>query len=198
MGATGRIPNSAGLGLEEAGVAIRLNGAIEVDEYSRASVPNIYAVGDVTNRANLTPAAIHEAMRFVATVYGGKPTPVDYSFIPTAVFSQPELATVGMTEDDARAQGVEVDIYKTRFRPMKHTLSGRGERMFMKLVVDARDGVVLGCHILGTDAAEMVQLLAISLRMRATKADFDATMALHPTAAEELVTMREKWRPPTV
>jgi glutathione reductase (NADPH) len=196
MGATGRIPNSAGLGLEEAGVTLGPNGAVEVDDYSRTSVPNIYAVGDVTNRLNLTPAAIHEAMRFVATVYGGKPTPVDYKLVPTAVFSQPELATVGMTEDDARAQGVEIDIYKTRFRPMKHMLSGRDERMLMKLVVDARDGVVLGCHILGADAAEMVQLLAIPLRMKATKSDFDAVMALHPTAAEELVTMREKWRAP--
>lgn len=195
MAATGRTPNSAGLGLAEAGVALGPKGAVEVDEYSRTSVPNIYAVGDVTDRMALTPVAIHEAMRFVSTVYGGQPTPVDYRLVPTAVFSQPELGTVGLTEEEARAQYPEVDIYKTRFRPMKHTLSGRQERMLMKLVVNARDGVVLGCHILGVDAAEMAQLMAVSLRMRATKSDLDATMALHPTAAEELVTMREKWRP---
>jgi glutathione reductase (NADPH) len=197
MAATGRAPNSAGLGLEEAGVALGPRGAVIVDEYSRTCVPNIYAVGDVTDRANLTPVAIDEAMRFVATVYGGRPTPVDYEFVPTAVFSQPELGTVGMTEEAAREQGFEVDLYKARFRPMKHSLSGRDERMLMKLVVDARTDRVLGCHILGPDAAEMVQLLAIPLRMGATKSDLDATMALHPTAAEELVTMREKWRPPT-
>lgn len=197
MAATGRAPNSAGLGLEEAGVELGARGAVVVDDYSQTSVSGIYAVGDVTDRVNLTPVAIDEAMRFVATVYGGKPTPVDYDFIPTAVFSQPELGVVGMTEEDARSRGFDIDIYKARFRPMKHSLSGRDERTLMKLVVDGRTDKVLGCHILGADAAEMAQLLAIPLRMGARKSDLDATMALHPTAAEELVTLREKWRPPT-
>lgn len=197
MAATGRAPNSLGLGLEEAGVTLGARGAVVVDSYSRTSVGNIYAVGDVTDRVNLTPVAIDEAMKFVATVYGGKPTPVDYDFIPTAVFSRPELGAVGLTEEEARSKGAGVDIYKARFRPMKHSLSGRDERTLMKIVVDASTDRVLGCHILGADAAEMAQLLAIPLRMGATKADLDATMALHPTAAEELVTMREKWRPST-
>jgi glutathione reductase (NADPH) len=140
--------------------------------------------------------AIDEAMRFVDTVFRGTPSPVDHRFIPTAVFSQPEIGTVGLTEAAARAQYGEVDIYKSVFRPMKYVMPGRAERMLMKLVVDTASGRVLGCHIIGPEAAEMAQLLAIPLRMGATKADFDATMALHPSLAEELVTMREKWTLP--
>jgi glutathione reductase (NADPH) len=154
-------------------------------------------VGDVTNRANLTPVAIREGHAFSDTVFGGKDIKVDHSLIPTAVFSQPEIGTVGLTEADARKHHARIDIYKTSFRPMKHTLSGRDERMLMKLVVNAENDRVLGCHIVGPDAGEMAQLLGISVKLGATKADFDATMAVHPTAAEELVTMRDKWPPST-
>ena len=156
-----------------------------------------YAVGDVTDRVNLTPVAIHEGAAFAETVFNSTPTPVDHACIPTAVFSEPEIGTVGLTEAEARETAGQVDIYKSRFRPMKHTLSGRDETMLMKLIVDAGSGRVLGCHILGPDAAEIIQALAVAVRMGATKADLDATMALHPSAAEELVTMREKWVPPT-
>jgi glutathione reductase (NADPH) len=195
MYATGRIPLSAHMGLAEAGVKLGMDGEILVDHFSRSSVENIYAIGDVTDRVALTPVAIDEAMCFVDTVFLGKPRPVDHTYIPTAVFSQPEIGTVGLTEEEARAQYEEIDIYKSGFRPMKNVLAGREERMLMKLVVDAQTDRVLGCHIMGPDAAEMVQLLAIPLRMGVKKADFDATMALHPSAAEELVTMREKWKP---
>jgi glutathione reductase (NADPH) len=197
MFATGRVPNTLDLGLMRAGVMLGPYGEIMVDAYSRTSTPNIYALGDVTDRVNLTPVAIDEAMRFVDTVFRGKPTPVDYRGIPTAVFSQPEIGTVGLTEAEARANCPGgVDIYKTRFRPLKATLSGSEERMLMKLIVDRETDQVLGCHIMGPDAAELAQVLAIPLRLGAKKADFDATMALHPTAAEELVTLREKWAPP--
>ncbi len=198
MYATGRRPLTADMGLAEAGVTLGAAGEVVVDAYSRSSVDSIYAVGDATNRMCLTPVAIDEAMRFVDTVFRGKPAPVDHRFVPTAVFSQPEMGTVGLSEAQARARHAAIDIYKSAFRPMKYTLSGRNERMLMKLVVDAETDVVLGCHILGPDAAEMAQVLAIPLRMGARKADFDATMALHPSAAEELVTMREKWQPPQV
>jgi glutathione reductase (NADPH) len=193
MFATGRIPNVAGLGLQEAGVALTPHMAVKVDGYSRSSVPSIYAVGDVTNRVNLTPVAIREGHAFADTVFGGKDVTVDHSLVPTAVFSQPEIGTVGMTEESARHGFSKVDIYKTSFRPMKHTLSGRDERMLMKLVVDGETDRVLGCHICGPDAGEMAQLLGIAVRMGAKKSDFDATLAVHPTAAEELVTLREKW-----
>jgi len=193
MFATGRIPNVGGLGLEKAGVELTPHYAVKVDDYSRTSVPSIYAVGDVTNRANLTPVAIREGHAFADTVFGGKDVKVDHSLIPTAVFSQPEIGTVGLTEAQARERFRSLDIYKTSFRPMKHTLSGRDERMLMKLVVDGETDRVLGCHICGPDAGEMAQLLGISVRLGAKKSDFDATMAVHPTAAEELVTMREKW-----
>jgi glutathione reductase (NADPH) len=199
MFATGRAPLTADMGLAEAGVKLGLNGEILVDDYSRSSVENVYAVGDVTDRFNLTPVAIDEAMCFVDTVFRDKPTKVDHNYIPTAVFSQPEIGTVGLTEAAAREACQQVDIYKSVFRPMKYVLPRREERMLMKLVVDAQTDLVLGCHLMGPDAAEMAQLLAIPLRMGAKKADFDATMALHPTAAEELVTMREKWNvPPSV
>lgn len=193
MFATGRIPNVMDLGLDKAGVELTPHYAVKVDDYSQTSVPSIYAVGDVTNRANLTPVAIREGHAFADTVFGGKPAKVDHSLIPTAVFSQPEIGTVGLTEAQARGTFKSVDIYKTSFRPMKNTLSGRDERMLMKLVVDGESDRVLGCHICGPDAGEMAQLLGISVRLGAKKADFDATMAVHPTAAEELVTMREKW-----
>jgi glutathione reductase (NADPH) len=192
MYATGRVPNTKGLMLEHAGITLDAHGAVPVNEISQTSVENIYAVGDVTNRANLTPVAIREGHAFADTVYGGKRVVVDHSTVPTAVFSQPEVGTVGLTEAQARAKG-SVDIYKTSFRPMKHTLSGRDERMLMKLVVEQSTDKVLGCHIVGPDAGEMAQLLGIAITCGATKAQFDATLAVHPTAAEELVTMREKW-----
>ncbi|MGE0239160.1 MAG: glutathione-disulfide reductase [Parvibaculaceae bacterium] len=193
MYATGRIPNVLGLDLEKAGVELTPHYAVKVDDYSRSSVDNIYAVGDVTNRLNLTPVAIREGHAFADTVFGGRDIKVDHANVPTAVFSQPEIGTVGMTETEARQWSPGIDIYKTSFRPMRHTLTGRDERMLMKLVVDAGNDKVLGCHIVGPDAGEMAQLLGIAVKMGATKADFDATMALHPTAAEELVTMRQKW-----
>ena len=193
MYATGRIPNVMGLNLETVGVELTPHYAVKVDDYSCSSVDNIYAVGDVTNRLNLTPVAIREGHAFADTVFGGRSIRVDHTNVPTAVFSQPEIGTVGMTEAQARAATARIDVYKTSFRPMRHTMTGRDERMLMKLVVDAGTDKVLGCHIVGPDAGEMAQLLGIAVRMGATKADFDATMALHPTAAEELVTMRQKW-----
>lgn len=192
MFAIGRRPNIMGLGIETLGVKIHEHGGIEVDAFSRTSVPNIYAVGDVTNRVNLTPVAIREGHAFADTVYGGKPTPIDHSNVPTAVFSEPELGVVGLTETQAREQLAKVDIYKTSFRPMKATLPGRDTRMFMKLLVDGTTDRVVGCHIAGHPAAELIQVIGIAVKMGATKADFDATIAVHPTAAEELVTMREK------
>ena len=191
MFAIGRHPNIAGLGLEAAGVAINpANGGIQVDGWSKTSVDNIYAVGDVTHRANLTPVAIREGHAFADTVFGKRPVQVDHATIPTAVFSQPEVGTVGLTEQEARAQFSHVDIYKTDFRPIKATMSGRDTRVLMKLVVDGASDRVLGCHIVGDAAAEITQAVAIAVKMKATKADFDATIALHPTASEELVTMR--------
>ncbi len=195
MFAIGRTPNSASLGLKHAGIAFSETGAIKVDADNRTNVPSIYAIGDVTDRVNLTPVAIREGHAFADTVFGNKPWRVDYDNIPTAVFSTPEIGTVGYSELDARAAGYALDIYKAQFRPMKHTLSGRNERTLMKLVVDQASQKVLGVHVLGPDGGEIVQMAAIALRMGATKADFDATMALHPSAAEELVTMREKWVP---
>src|SRR5215475_10312877 len=193
MFAIGRHPNVANLGLEKACVAINpKNGGIAVDGWSRSSVPNIYAIGDVTHRLNLTPVAIREGHAFADTVFGKRPVRVDHSDIPTAVFSQPEVGVVGLTETQARAEFSNVDIYKTTFRPMKATLSGRDTKVLMKLVVDATTDRVVGCHIVGEGAAEMIQTIGIAVKMGATKADFDATMALHPTAAEELVTMRTK------
>jgi glutathione reductase (NADPH) len=191
MFAIGRHPNVLGLGLEEAGVEFVEGAGIGVDAYSCTSVPHIYAVGDVTNRINLTPVAIREGHAFADTVFGGKPTRVDHTDIPTAVFSEPEIGVVGLTESEARARLRQVDIYKSTFRPMRATLSGRDTRVLMKLVVDASTDRVVGCHIVGHDAGEMIQLVGVAVRMKATKADFDATMAVHPTAAEELVTMRQ-------
>ena len=191
MFAIGRHPNVANLGLETAGVAINpKNGGIAVDAWSKTSTPNIYAIGDVTHRINLTPVAIREGHAFADTVFGKRAVQVDHSTIPTAVFSQPEVGTVGLTEAEARAQFSHVDIYKTDFRPIKATMSGRDTRILMKLVVDGQTDRVLGCHIVGEAAAEITQAIGIAVKMKATKADFDSTVALHPTAAEELVTMR--------
>ena len=191
MFAIGRHPNIKGLGLEKAGVVLDAkNGGIAVDGFSKTSVDNIYAIGDVTHRINLTPVAIREGHAFADTVFGKREVRVDHADIPTAVFSQPEVGTVGLTEAQACERFARVDIYKATFRPMKATMSGRDTRMLMKLVVDGATDRVVGCHIVGDGAAEMVQVLGIAVKMKATKADFDATMALHPTAAEELVTMR--------
>jgi glutathione reductase (NADPH) len=191
MFAIGRHPNVASLGLEKAGVTLnpRTNGIV-VDGQSRTSVPHIYAVGDVTSRIDLTPVAIREGHAFADNVFGNKQVVVDYSNIPTAVFSQPEVGTVGLTEAQARIEYACVDVYKAEFRPMKATLSGRDTRILMKLIVDGITDRVLGCHIVGSEAGELVQVLGIAIKVKATKADLDATMAVHPTAAEELVTMR--------
>jgi len=197
MYATGRKPNTAGLGLAEIGVEMEPNGAIKVDEWQRTSVKNIYAVGDVTDRINLTPVAIAEARAIAETLYNNNPIRMDHADVPSAVFSQPPIGTVGLTEDQARRQYGEVDIYQARFKPMKNTLSGRDERTFMKLVVDAKSDRVVGCHMLGPDAPEIIQGVAIAVKCGATKKQFDATVGIHPSAAEEFVTMRDKYvRPP--
>jgi glutathione reductase (NADPH) len=193
LSAVGRVPNTEGLGLASAGVRTGERGEIIVDSYSETTAPGVYAVGDVTDRVNLTPVAIREGHAFADTVFGKTPTQVDHSQIPSAVFTTPELATVGLSEQAALAMGHTIDLYKSWFRPMRNIVSGRDERTLMKLVVDRGTGRVLGCHILGPDAAEIVQTAAIALKLGATKADFDATVALHPSAAEELVTLREKW-----
>jgi len=189
MFATGRRPNIAGLGLETAGVEIGEDGAIVVDKFSRSSVPSIYAVGDVTGRAQLTPVAIREGWYFAETVFNDNPLAVDHSLIPTAVFAEPEIGTVGLTETEAATHG-DIDVYVARFRPMQNTLSDRSERTILKLITEKDEGRVLGVHILGPGAAEMIQLVAVAVGMGATKRDFDRTMALHPSAAEELVTFK--------
>jgi glutathione reductase (NADPH) len=189
MMALGRLPNTQNLGLEAAGVELDQKGAIKVDLYSRTNVPSIFALGDVTDRVQLTPVAIHEAMCFIETEYKNNPTSPDHELIPTAVFSQPEIGTVGMSEEAAAKKFPEIEVYRAEFRPMKATLSGRAEKMIMKLVVNSADRKVLGAHILGHDAGEMAQLLGITLKAGCTKDDFDRTMAVHPTASEELVTM---------
>jgi glutathione reductase (NADPH) len=197
MYATGRKPNTKGLGLAEIGVEMTKNGAIKVDEWQRSSVKSIYAVGDVTDRINLTPVAIGEGRAIAETLYNNNPIRMDHADVPSAVFSQPPIGTVGLTEEQARKQYGEVDIYQSRFRPMKNTLSGRDERTFMKLVVDAKSDRVVGCHMLGPDAPEIVQGVAIAIKCGATKKQFDATVGIHPSAAEEFVTMRDKYvRPP--
>ncbi len=190
--ATGRSPNTAGLGLERAGVELTKRGAVAVDVYSRTNVGSIYAIGDVTDRINLTPVAIHEGMCFAETLFNDHPMRPDYRDVATAVFSHPAVATVGLTEAEARAQFERVDIYRTAFKALKHTLSGRDERTMMKLVVDAATDRVVGCHMVGPDSAEIIQGLAIAVKGGATKALFDATIGIHPTVAEEFVTMREK------
>ncbi len=188
--ATGRRPNTAGLGLENAGVHVDENGAIPVDEYSRTNVSNIYAIGDVTDRLQLTPVAIKEGMAFAQTVFADNPTSPDHSDVPSAVFSQPPLGTVGLTEAQARERYPEVDVYRTTFRALKHTLTDGDERTLMKLVVDRASDRVIGVHMIGPDAGEIIQGFAVAVKCGATKAQFDATVPIHPTAAEEFVTMR--------
>jgi glutathione reductase (NADPH) len=190
MYATGRAPNTANLGLEEVGVTLAPGGAVVVDQWNRSSVDSIYAIGDVTDRVNLTPVAIRDGMAFAATVFGKTPTPVDYGAIPSAVFSQPPVGTVGLTEGEARKQE-PVDVYVSRFRPMKYTLSGRDEKTLMKLIVSRDTDRVLGAHMVGVDAPEIIQGIGIAIKAGATKAHFDATVGIHPTAAEEFVTMRD-------
>jgi glutathione reductase (NADPH) len=189
MLALGRVPNTESLGLHHAGVEMDQRGAVIVDDYSRSNVDNIWAVGDVTNRVQLTPVAIHEAMCFLQTAFKDNPTKPDYDTIPTAVFSQPEIGTVGLTEHQAAEKYAGLDVYRASFRPMHNILPDRQEKMMMKLIVDAESRVVVGAHVIGPGAGEMAQLLGISLKARCTKEDFDATMAVHPTASEELVTM---------
>ncbi len=196
MFAVGREPHVKGLGLEKAGVELNARGAIEVDGFSQTSRPHIFAVGDVTDRVNLTPVAIREAVAFADTVYHGRPTQFDHADIPTSVFSQPPVGVVGLSEAQARHAFGRVDIYRTAFRAMKTAFAGDDEQTLMKLVVRGDDGVVVGVHIVGPEAPEMVQLAAVAVKARLTKAQWDATCALHPSAAEELVTLREKYTPP--
>ena len=197
MFATGRMANTTGMGLEKVGVKLGEHGQVLVDDQSRCSVANIYAVGDVTDRENLTPVAIREGHAFADTVFGNKPWTFNHELIPTAVFSTPEVGTVGLPEHIACQRFPQLDIYRARFRPLKNTLSGRDEFAVLKLLVDGATDKVVGCHMLGPDAAEIVQMAAIALKMGATKADFDATVALHPSIAEEFVTMREKQPAPS-
>ncbi|MCE0504351.1 FAD-dependent oxidoreductase [Roseivivax sp. GX 12232] len=191
--ATGRAPNSSGMGLEDAGVRLGRGGKVEVDDYSQTSVPSVYAIGDVTDRVNLTPVAIREGMAFVETVFKGNPTPVDHALIPSAVFTQPELGSVGLTEEKA-AEQEEVEVYCTSFRPMHSAFIGKPDRVLMKLVVSKENRTVLGCHIVAPGAGEMIQLAGVAVKMGATKEDFDRTCAVHPTMSEEIVTMRQPVR----
>ncbi|MAL79558.1 MAG: glutathione-disulfide reductase [Sneathiella sp.] len=193
MYATGRAPNTKDIGLEEVGVTLKENGAVKVTPDSQTSVDNIYAVGDVTDRIALTPVAIHEGMAFAETVFGGRPRAADHENVPSAVFSQPQVGTVGLTEAEAREKFGAVDIYKSQFRPMKMTLTGGTEQAFVKLIVEPKSDIVVGAHIVGGDAAEIIQAVGIALKCKATKAQFDATVGVHPSLAEEIVTMREKY-----
>jgi glutathione reductase (NADPH) len=195
MFATGRAPNTAGLGLDAAGVKLNDRGAVAVDDYSRTNVENIWAVGDVTDRINLTPVAIREAAAFAQTEFHDNPTRFDHDMVASAVFSQPPVGSVGLTEADARRRGGKVTVYRALFRPMKSTFYGGDDQMLMKLVVDAASDRLLGCHIVGPDAPEMIQLAAVALKMGVTKKQWDDTCAVHPTAAEELVTIREPYTP---
>jgi len=190
--ATGRKPNTAGLGLEAAGVKLDADGAVVVDAYSKSSVDSIHAIGDVTNRLNLTPVATADGMALARTLFGGQPTSPDHDYVPTAVFANPNLASVGLSEEKARARLGAVDVYKTSFTSLRHSLSMGKERIFMKLVVDRGTQRVVGAHMIGPDAGEIIQGLAIAVKLGATKAQFDATVGIHPTAAEEFVTLREK------
>ncbi|MCV6590157.1 MAG: glutathione-disulfide reductase [Marinobacterium sp.] len=191
MYATGRVPNVANLGLEQAGVEQGKNGAIVVNDQFQTSIPSVYAIGDVIDRVQLTPVALAEGMVLVRNLYGNQNQKVDYNLIPTAVFCQPNIGTVGLTEEQAREQHANIDIYKSEFRAMKHTLSGSEERTFMKMIVDRDSDRVLGVHMVGADAGEIIQGIGVALKAGATKAVFDATIGIHPTAAEEFVTMRE-------
>ena len=188
--ATGRHPNSAGLGLEEVGVELGPDGAIRVDAYSQTSVPSIWAIGDATNRLNLTPVALHEGVCLSETLFGRAPRSPVHDDVPAAVFSQPPVGTVGLTEAAARQRYGEIDVYRTTFRTLKHTLTHGHERTLMKLVVDRKSDRVVGLHMVGSEAGEIVQGFAVAIKAGATKADFDATLGIHPTAAEEFVTLR--------
>jgi glutathione reductase (NADPH) len=192
MLAIGRAPNTEMLHVEKAGVELGKRGEVVVDKYSRTSAAHIYAIGDVTDRIQLTPVALHEAMCFVKTAFENNPTAPDHELVPSAVFTTPEIGTVGMSETKALGMGHSIDVYKSTFRPLKHTMTGSDERSLFKLIVDAKTDKVLGCHIFGWNAAEIIQMTAVAMKMGATKAQFDSTVALHPTAAEELVTMRVK------
>jgi len=189
--ATGRVPLTAGLGLEEQGVQLDSNGAVVVDEFSRSSIPSIWAIGDVTDRINLTPVALHEGGCLANTLFNDRPMRPDHRDVPAAVFSQPPVATVGLTESEARGEYGEIDVYLSRFRPLKHTLTGGDEQTLMKLIVDRASDRVVGLHMVGAEAGEIVQGFAVAIKCGATKANFDATIGIHPTAAEEFVTMRE-------
>ena len=193
MFATGRTPNVEGLGLENVGVNVGRRGEIIVDEYNQTNVPSIYAVGDVTDRVQLTPVAIREAMAFVETVFKGNPTPVDHELIPSAVFTQPEYGAVGLTEEQARDQE-PIEVYTSSFRPMQTLFAGREDRVLMKLIVSQATRKVLGVHIVAPQAGEMIQMVGIAVKMGATKEDFDRVCAVHPTMAEELVTMKTPTR----
>ena len=190
--ASGRKPKTEGLNLDAIAITPDIHGAVPVDAFSRTSVPHVYAIGDVTNRLNLTPVAIREAIAFVETAFKDNPTAYDRETVPTAVFSQPQIGTVGLSEDRAKELGIRYDVYSTRFRMMKTAFIGAESRMLMKLIVDADSDVVLGCHIVGGDAGEIIQLAGIAVKARLTKAQWDATCAVHPTAAEELVTIKDK------
>lgn len=192
MYATGRKANTEGLGLDRAGVQLRNNGAIKVDDYNRTSQPNIFAVGDVTDRIQLTPVAIQEGHAFADMLFGGDKRVTDYKNVPSAVFSTPPIAAVGLTEEEAIAQYGKVDIYDSNFKPLVHTMSGRDERSVMKLIVDTKTDVVVGCHMMGTDSPEIIQGVAIAIKCGATKSQFDSTTGIHPSSAEEFVTMRSK------
>ncbi len=195
MFALGRVPHTAGLGLEQVGVKLTENGAVAVDDYSKSSVDNIWAVGDVTDRINLTPVAIREGAAFVETVFNDRPTRFDHEMVASAVFSQPPVGSVGLSEAEARKQYGKLDIYLARFKAMKYTFTGQDERCLMKLVVDQATQKVVGCHVVSPDAPEMIQMAAIAMKLGVTKAQWDSTCAVHPTLAEELVTMREKYVP---
>lgn len=190
MAAIGRTPNSQGLGLVEAGVILSGSGAVMVDEWSKTNVPHIYAVGDVTHRVQLTPVAIREGHAVADTLFGGRPTPVRHELIPTAVFAQPPIATVGLTEPAAKAAGHDVKVFRAKFKPMRYALSGRDEQVLLKVIVSEANDAVLGIHMVGPDAPEIIQTAAIAMTMGAKKADLDRTFALHPTTAEELVLLR--------
>ena len=198
MYATGRAPNTKALGLDAAGVATKDNGAIIVDDWQRTNVPHIYAVGDVTDKMQLTPVAIAEGRAVSETLFNNNPIKADLENVPTAVFSTPPISTVGLTEAEARKKYGKLDIYESRFKPLIHTLSGRDERTYMKIVVDAKTDKVVGCHMMGADAPEIIQGIAIAIKCGATKAQFDSTVGIHPSAAEEFVTMRTKRPEPEV
>ncbi len=193
MFATGRNPNTDNMGLSDVGVKLGSKGQVLVDDYSQTAVPSIFAVGDITDRANLTPVAIREGMAFVETVFKGNPTKPDHDLIPTAIFTQPEMGTIGLSEEEAKAQG-PIEVYATSFKPMRQSFAGHTSKVLMKLIVCATSRKVLGCHLVGPSSGEMIQLAGIAVKLGATKEDFDRTVAVHPTISEELVTMRNPTR----